>query len=141
MESGRDRRRFLRQYVMMPLRVMEKEPTGRLLFQGDTINVGAGGVYFRTLNWHELKVGQPVHIVIDIPPELFQLLPFGGLRGSGEILRIEPPAPHPASDGRVSSGVAVRMTTRLKFDPDLHLPRFDAPFKPASRPSEPANPA
>ena len=74
---------------MLPLRVMEKEPTGRLVFQGDTVNVGAGGVYFRTLNWHDLRVGMPVHVTIDIPPEMFQLLPFGGLRGYGEILRIE----------------------------------------------------
>jgi hypothetical protein len=126
MDSGRDRRRFSRQYVMLPLRVMEKEPTGRLLFQGDTVNVGAGGLYFKTLNWQDLQVGAPVHVVIDIPPEMFQLLPFGGLRGSGEILRIEGPTPLSAS-GRPTCGVAVRMTTRLKFDPELHLPQFDAP--------------
>ena len=131
---------------MLPLRVMEKEPTGRLLFQGDTVNVGAGGVYFRTLNWHEMRVGMPVHVVIDIPPELFQLLPFGGLRGSGEIVRVESSAHPPDADARESCGVALRMTTRLKFDPDLHLPRFlvpsppegDAPPKPAPRPARPA---
>lgn len=131
---------------MLPLRVMEKEPTGRLVFQGDTVNVGAGGVYFRTLNWHELQVGMPVHVTIDIPPEMFQLLPFGGLRGFGEIVRIEGPAGAeavgtPVPLERHPRGVAVRMTSRLKFDPELHLPRFDAPTRPSPRPSTPGNPS
>ena len=122
---------------MLPLRVTEKEPTGRLIFQGDTINVGAGGVYFRTLNWHDLSVGTPVHVLIDIPPEMFQLLPFGGLRGSGEIVRIETPARPPSPGVREACGVAIRMTTRLKFDPELHLPRFDAPDAPPPPPEKP----
>lgn len=120
---------------MLPLRVMEKEPTGRLVFQGDTINVGAGGVYFRTLNWHDLKVGTPVHVIIDIPPEMFQLLPFGGLRGTGEILRVE--SPETSDMGQKSAGVAVRMTTRLKFDAELHLPRFQGASRPPERPNTP----
>ncbi len=138
MDSPKEKRRFPRQYVMLPLRVMDKEPTGRLLFQGDTVNVGAGGVYFQTLNWHELRVGMPVHIIIDIPPEMFQLLPFGGLRGTGEILRIEPAA-RASSSQRETRGVAIRMTTRLKFDPDLHLPRFDASTRP-DRPGDHTSP-
>ena len=118
---------------MLPLRVMENEPTGRLVFQGDTVNVGAGGVYFKTLNWHELRVGMPVHVTIDIPPEMFQLLPFGGLRGTGEIVRIEPPVRTSPTE-RATRGVAVRMTSRLCFDPDLHLPRFDIPTPPTDAP-------
>ncbi len=116
---------------MLPLRVMDGEPTGRLVFQGDTVNVGAGGVYFKTLNWHELRVGMPVHVTIDIPPEMFQLLPFGGFRGSGEIVRIEPPIRTTPAE-RATRGVAVRMTSRLKFDSDLHLPRFDSGNRPSA---------
>jgi hypothetical protein len=121
---------------MLPLRVMEKEPAGRLVFQGDTVNVGAGGIYFRTLNWHDLQVGAPVHLVIDIPPEMFQLMPFGGLRGTGEIVRIESPETSDLANPR-SAGVAVRMTTRLKFDPELHLPRFESAPKSGPRPDTP----
>jgi len=117
---------------MLPLRVTEKDATGRLLFQGNTVNVGAGGVYFRTLNPQDLAPGMPVHVIIDISPETFQLLPFGGLRGAGTVLRVETPPRRKrkrtnGGDAAVSesAGVAVRMTTQLKFDPDLHLPRFE----------------
>ena len=145
MDPARDRRRYQRQQVLLPLRVTEKEPTGRILFQGDTVNVGAGGVYFRTLNWHEMQVGMPVHVIIDIPPEMFQLLPFGGLRGFGEIVRIERPLAEDGKgkpDGRAHHpcGVALRMTTRLRFDPDLHLPRFEAPKTKSNWPSDSARP-
>jgi len=117
----------------MPLRVTHEDPTGRLLYQGDTANVGAGGVYFRTLNWQEIRVGSVVHVTIDIPPGLLQLLPFGGLQGFGEVIRIDPPAA-PKAEGSVPGapspepyGVAIRMTSRLRFDPELHLPRFEGP--------------
>jgi len=131
MTPAKERRRHQRQEVLLPLRVTEKDATGKLLFQGNTVNVGAGGVYFRTLNSQDLHPGMPVHVIIDISPETFQLLPFGGLRGSGKVLRIESPTQKPArriKDGdaqEVPCGVAVRMTTRLKFDPELHLPRFE----------------
>jgi len=110
---------------MLPLRVTEKDAKGTLLFQGNTANVGAGGVYFQTLDSQNIYPGMPVHVVIDISPETFQLLPFGGLRGAGKILRIEEPG-NGGDDSSQAHGVAIRMTTRLKFDADLHLPRFDA---------------
>ncbi|HUW57863.1 MAG TPA: PilZ domain-containing protein [Planctomycetota bacterium] len=130
MEPAKERRKHQRQTVLLPLRVTEEEAGGKLLFQGNTVTVGAGGVYFRTLNWQDLPVGMPVHVTIDIPPEMFQLLPFGGLRGVGKVIRVERPT---APDGGAGSdetssehgGVAVRMMSRLRFDPDLHLPRFD----------------
>ena len=126
MAPAKERRRHQRQQVLLPLRVMEKDPEGRLLFQGNTVNVGAGGVYFHTTNWREMPVGTSVHVVIDISPETFQLLPFGGLRGAGKVIRIDPTR----SDKEVDPdpdhcGVAVRMTSRLRFDPELHLPRFE----------------
>jgi hypothetical protein len=74
-----------------------------------------------------MDVGMPVHIVIDISPETFQLLPFGGLRGMGKIVRIEKPeGGRKPNGGEHDAGVAVSMTSRLRFDPELHLPRFEA---------------
>ena len=130
MEPAKERRRYQRQQVLLPLRVTEEEAGGKLLFQGNTVNVGAGGVYFKTLNWQDLRVGMSVHVIIDIPPEMFQLLPFGGLRGAGKVIRVERPATSTDAerDEEPSSehgGVAVRMMSRLRFDPDLHLPRFE----------------
>ena len=130
MEPARERRRHQRQQVLLPLRVTEEEAGGKLLFQGNTVNVGAGGVYFNTLNWQDLRVGMPVHVTIDVPPEMFQLLPFGGLRGAGKVIRIDPQAEsngEPTTDepSPEHCGIAVRMMSRLRFDPDLHLPRFD----------------
>ena len=128
MIPAKEKRRYQRQEVLLPLRVTEQDAKGKLLFQGNTVNVGAGGVYFQTLNWHEMRLGMRVHVIIDISPETFQLLPFGGLRGTGKVIRIETP---PAKKRRgadaetENAGVAVHMTTRLKFDPDLHLPRFE----------------
>jgi hypothetical protein len=116
----------------MPLRVTHEDPAGRLLYQGDTINVGAGGVYFRTLNWQDIRPGMAVHVTIDIPPGLLQLLPFGGLRGFGEVIRIDGPRPGttdssvPDDASSLPHGVAIRMTSRLRFDPELHLPRFES---------------
>jgi hypothetical protein len=113
----------------MPLRVTHEDPAGRLLYQGNTLNVGAGGVYFRTLSWQDLHLGMTVHVTIDIPPGLLQLLPFGGLRGFGEVIRIDRPAsPSAEASGApspVPHGIAIRMTSRLRFDPELHLPRFE----------------
>ena len=129
MIPAKERRRHQRQEVLLPLRVTEEDAKGRLLFQGSTVNVGAGGVYFRTLNWQEVQLGMPVHVVIDISPETFQLLPFGGLRGIGKVIRIDVPTAKEASDPLTDpvehAGVAVHMITRLKFDPELHLPRFE----------------
>jgi hypothetical protein len=111
--------------------VTHEDPAGRLLYQGNTVNVGAGGVYFRTLSWQDIQLGMAVHVTIDIPPGLLQLLPFGGLRGFGEVIRIDHPA-SPKVEGSAPGvpspaprGVAVRMTSRLRFDPELHLPRFE----------------
>jgi hypothetical protein len=115
--------------------VTDKDETGEVLYRGSTVNVGAGGVYFKTLNWQDLPLGKCVHVVIDIPPEMFQLLPFGGLLGSGEIVRIDAgfpgePAGTQTDPSSEHCGVAVRMTTRLRFDPELHLPRFEGRKKP-----------
>ena len=130
MQPAKERRKYQRQQVLLPLRVTEEDARGRLLFQGNTVNVGAGGVYFRTLNWQDIRLGMTVHLIIDVPPEMFQLLPFGGLQGAGKIVRIDrPPSPDTenAMEASLSSGdrgVAIRMISRLRFDPDLHLPRF-----------------
>jgi hypothetical protein len=131
MEPVRERRKHQRQDVLLPLRVTEGGVTGKLLYQGNTVNVSAGGVYFKTLNWQELRVGTRVHVVIDVPPELFRRLPFGGMTGTAEVVRVERGSRSPDSlngDGASlpgQGGVAIRMTSRLRFDPELHLPRFD----------------
>jgi len=116
----------------MPLRVTYEDPAGRLLYEGNTLNVGAGGVYFRTVNWQDIRLGMAVHVTIDIPPGLLQLLPFGGLRGFGKVIRVDRPTSVSVAglaDGAsspLSHGVAIRMTSRLQFDPELHLPRFES---------------
>ena len=131
MKPAKEKRRYQRQKVLLPLRLTEQDPKGRVLYQGNTTNVGAGGVYFQTLNWQDLKVGTSVHVVIDVPPEMFQLLPFGGMRGSGEVIRMDPveslaaEKPDQAKPSARPRGIAVRMTSRLRFDPELHLPRFE----------------
>ena len=130
MKPARERRRHQRQDVLLPLRVTDKDATGKLIHQGHTINVGAGGVYFRTLGERPFRVGERVHVIIDVPPEMFQLLPFGGMTGSGEVVRVEIASPSKGdyADGRPTEcGVALRMISRLRFDPDLHLPRFNGP--------------
>ena len=130
MEIGNERRKYQRQQVALPLRVAEEDTPGKTLYQGSTVNVGAGGVYFRTPNWQDLRPGMAVHVTIDVPPDMFQLLPFGGLRGSGKVIRIEDmPAKEDRTDGGVSAaprGVAIRMTSRLRFDSELHLPNFES---------------
>ena len=91
-------------------------------------------VYFQTLHWQDLRVGTPVHVTIDVPPEMFQLLPFGGLRGFGEVVRVDRADPAEDADGARGSsssddppprcGIAVRMTTRLAGNATHFLP-FD----------------
>lgn len=120
---------------MLPLRVTDKDAAGDLVYQGNTVNVGAGGMYFRTLNWQDVRLGMHVHVIMDIPPEMFQLLPFGGLRGFGEVIRMDVSpgtARGKSAQGGgtpMDCGIAVRMTSRLRFDPDLHLPRFEGDKK------------
>ena len=132
MQPAKERRKHQRQQVLLPLRVTEEDARGKLLFQGNTVNVGAGGVYFKTLNWQGIPLGTTVHLIIDVPPEMFQLLPFGGLRGAGKVVRMDTwPSPDIRSTVEASlppedRGVAIRMISRLRFDPDLHLPRFES---------------
>jgi hypothetical protein len=141
MQPSNERRKHLRQSIMLPLRVTEKEPTGRLLFEGGTVNVGAGGVYFRTAKQQGIRIGTPVHIVIDIPPEMFQFLPFGGLRGSGEIVRIDQPGVGESSDDSTSEafGVAVHMTSRLHFDSEARISKYEPPPRRSDWPGVRAN--
>ena len=126
MKRPEERRRHQRRQVLLPLCVTEKDAGGRLLFRGDTVNIGAGGIYFHTLNPDDVAVSMPVYVKIEVPSGAFKHLPFGGLSGSGEIVRIDDIGESNGASGSSTTrhGVAVRMTSKLRFDPDLHLPEF-----------------
>ena len=117
-----EKRCHQRQEVLLPLYVANGEVTGKVLYEGVTINVGAGGVYFRTYGWRDFEVGGCVEVVIDVPAEMDGLLPFGGMTGRGTVVRVEESGRFARlssgrGDDRPSErGVALRFDTRLKFE-------------------------
>lgn len=125
MKPAIENRRHQRQDLPLPLRLTAGDAEGRLLFKGETCNIGAGGLHFRTPNWGDFQVGTSVYVVIDMPSDMFHLLPFGGMRASGEVVRIEASRDVPVGATPRMKGVAVKLTSRLCFDPELNLPRFD----------------
>ena len=123
-----EKRRHQRQGVLLPLRVSKSENTGNVLYEGVTINVGAGGVYFRTYGWREFEVGTTVHVVIDVPPEMNQLLSFGGMTGRGTVVRVEDSRrfaqlrTNRDDDRPCERGVALKFASQLKFEPHVGMP-------------------
>ena len=134
-----EKRRHLRQEVLLPLRVAHGGLTGKVLYEGVTINVAAGGVYFRTYGWRDFEVGGRVEVVIDVPTEMIGLLPFGGMTGRGTVIRVEESSgfsrlSRDGADCRPSErGVALRFDSKLRFEADLGmmLPR---PVPPGEQP-------
>ena len=124
----RERRKHQRQEVLLPLRVTSADATGGLLYQGITINVGAGGVYFRTYAWRGLREGMPVNVLISVPPEMTELLPFGGMTGQGTVVRVEESGRYArlantdSRDRPTERGVALQFLSRLKFEADWRSP-------------------
>jgi hypothetical protein len=117
-----EKRKHQRQHVLLPLRVADGELTGKVLYEGVTLNVAPGGVYFRTYGWRDLKVGSPVVVSIDVPPEMFQVLPSGGMTGRGTVIRVEKSgqfarlAPEGDEDRPTERGVALRFDGKLAFE-------------------------
>lgn len=133
-----EKRKHQRQDVLLPLRVAQGDRTGKVLYEGVTINVGAGGVYFRTYGWRDLVVGTRVSVVIDVPPEMYQLLLFGGMAGYGQVVRIEESGKFARlspdrDEGRPTErGVALRFESKLKYEVDMGMPVSEP--KPDNRP-------
>jgi hypothetical protein len=127
MVSENEKRRHLRQDVLLPLRVANGDLTGNVLYEGVTLNVGAGGVYFRTYGWRDFKIGSRVEVVIDVPPEMNGLLPFGGMTGTGTVLRVERSgrfaslAPDTEEDRPCERGVALEFDSKLRFETGINL--------------------
>ncbi len=119
--------------MLLPLRVADSKLTGKVLYEGITINVGAGGVYFRTYGWREFEIGTPVNVAIDVPPEMFQLLPFGGMTGQGTVVRVEETgrfarlSRNSDEDRPSERGVALQFDSKLRFDADLSMPMSGPP--------------
>lgn len=134
-----EKRRHLRQEVLLPLRVANGDLTGRVLYEGVTINVAAGGVYFRTYGWRDFEVGAQVEVVIDVPAEMDGLLPFGGMKGRGAVVRVEESGrfarlSRDRQDDRPSErGVALKFDSKLRFESDLGIP-LPKPDRPGERP-------
>lgn len=135
MVFDKEKRRHQRQDVLLPLRVANGKLTGKILYEGITINVGAGGVYFRTYGWREFEKGTPVDVVIDVPPEMFQLLPFGGMTGRGTVVRVEETgrfarlSSNSGEDRPSERGVALQFDSKLRFDASLSMPMSSQPAK------------
>ena len=135
-----EKRKHQRQQVLLPLRVTAADATGNLLYQGITINVGSGGVYFRTYAWRSLCAGMPVDVVISVPPDMLQELPFGGMTGRASIVRVEESGRFARLGGAESverpteRGVALRFESKLRFEPDVRMP-FETPPEAPEPPS------
>jgi len=127
MVSETEKRRHQRQEVLLPLRVADGDLTGKVLYEGVTINVGAGGVYFRTYRWKDFGVGSPVEVVIDVPAEMNDLLPFGGMTGRGTVVRVEESgrfvrlSPEREEDRPSERGIALQFESKLRFETGLGL--------------------
>ena len=127
MVSETEKRRHQRQEVLLPLRVENGDLTGKVLYEGVTINVSAGGVYFRTWGWRNFEVGSRVEVVIDVPAEMNALLPFGGMTGRGMVVRVEESGRlarlnREGEDDRPSErGVALQFDSKLRFEAGLGL--------------------
>lgn len=122
-----EKRRHQRQRVLLPLRVVNGDLTGKVLYEGVTINVAAGGVYFRTYGWRDFGVGAPVEVIIDVPAEMSGILPFGGMTGRGTVVRVEECGrfsrlSREHEDDRPSErGVAVRFDSKLRFESGIGM--------------------
>lgn len=82
---------------------------------GTTENVSAGGIYFRTTQWHELEVGQDIAVSLS-GFSAYNLGPlFRTLRGEAEILRLEPPGEE-AEPSYGQAGVAVQFGETPRMD-------------------------
>ena len=109
------------------MRVVNGDLTGKVLYEGVTINVAAGGVYFRTYGWRDFAVGGQVEVIIDVPAEMSGLLPFGGMTGQGSVIRVEDCGRYSRlsrenEDYRPSErGVAVRFDSKLRFETDIGM--------------------
>ncbi len=88
-EKGRrlvEKRGWDRRSVLLPMRV---SVDGRTLFEGATLDVSAGGVYFRMPHGEELAVGQRVWVEVSVPAEMTGG-PFGYRASRGAtVARVE----------------------------------------------------
>jgi hypothetical protein len=122
-----EKRRHPRQEVLLPLRVANGDHTGKVLYEGVTINVASGGVYFRTYGWKDFTLGGSVQVVIDVPAEMDGLLPFGGMTGQGSVVRVEEGGPFARlnrdtdEDHPRERGVALRFDSKLRYQPDAGM--------------------
>ena len=81
---------------------------------GTTANVCAGGAYFLTREWRELRPGQDVLLQLSGLSSFGTGFPFRSLCAKAIILRLDPP---PRPSARASeAGVAVRFSERPRFE-------------------------
>jgi len=78
---------------------------------GTTANVCAGGAYFLTREWEELRPGQDVSLQLSGLSGFGTGFPFRSLRAKAIILRLDTPS-QPAG----GAGVAVRFSERPRFE-------------------------
>ena len=121
-EMGRAReeedRMERRQWPRLPLKLkVDFSPAGqeeRVEGSGLTDNVSAGGMHFRTRDWHLLEKGQPLMLKVSGMSSYNHGPLFRTLAGRATILRLDAPESPDVLYAR--AGVAVRFDERLRVE-------------------------
>ncbi|MBN2181324.1 MAG: PilZ domain-containing protein [Sedimentisphaerales bacterium] len=114
--DGFERRKYKRQRIDCDISCVELDSLRKLIYSGNTVNVGQGGLFFET-SGVEFEQGDVLRIQLKISPTP-GLLEFGGrLRGFVKVLRI----------GRITDSMeeedlhSDKVGVAVKFCRPLHL--------------------
>lgn len=107
-----------RQWPRLPLRLKVDFSSGgrEELMEGTglTENVSAGGLYFRTGDWHRLEKGDPVVLTVSGMSGYNHGPLFRTVGGKATVLRLDEPEASEVPYAR--AGVAVRFDERLRVE-------------------------
>ena len=114
-QSRGEKRQWPRLHLKLNVEfIAEAHGSQRLIGSGTTDNVSAGGLYFHTADWTELRPGQDLQLHLSGLSGYDSGPLFRSLRGKATVLRVDDLKSEDGGFGKM--GVAVRFDERPRVD-------------------------
>lgn len=112
MPAPRERRRFNRITVALPVAYHTRRPDTDTPFQGQGYlrDISLGGTYFHVEPDTSFQPGQILSLTVSAPLLYLEDTDLSCLQATGEVIRFDPPTPH-----RPQAGVALNFLDGLTF--------------------------
>jgi c-di-GMP-binding flagellar brake protein YcgR len=112
MSSSRERRRFSRITVTLPVVYDTRRPDTDVPFQGQGLlrDISLGGTYFHVDSGTSFQPGQILSLTVAAPLLYLEDTDISCLQATGEVIRFDPPTPD-----RAQAGVALNFLGGLTF--------------------------